>query len=101
MEPVFTTGTLKRKWYYGGVARRDELDVYPNSIVIHQRTLSGGTLAVPISNITEVRATATLSGIGREWRLHLRAANKKYVLRRLTRTEAEGAAIAIAEQQHR
>jgi len=73
----------------------DGLEVYADRIILNQRTTGSGGIVIPKAQITEVRTQGMWSLDGRGYRLHLRVGPKKYVLRRLKKEEAEGAAAAI------
>ncbi len=91
-QPLATTGPLKRRWWFLGAASRDEIDVFPSEVVVHQRTIGGGQVHIPLEQLTEYRFQGN--------RLYLRAGAKKYVLRRIRRDEADAIIAAISAARH-
>ena len=89
-EPSFR---LERTGILAGA--HDGLEVYPDRVIIVQRTIGSGSISIPRSTITEIRTQGMWSIDGRGYRLHLRVGSKKYVIRRLKKVEAEAAAQAI------
>jgi hypothetical protein len=71
--------------------------VFSDAVVIHRRGFRGGDAHIPVKSITEVstgRRPALLNAYN--WRLHVRAGGKKYVIRHLSAKEADEATAAIS-----
>ncbi len=108
---MFTTGPVKRQWFLLGMPFRDELDVYPNEVIIHQRRFMEAVnmgkrkagireVHIPTSAVGSVQAKKTpfAPPFAKGWEVQFQSRTKRYVVRHLTRQEAEAAANAISQQ---